>query len=501
MYFCFHDVDQEEAIARLRNIYDEFQKGFNAPPKVFARAPGRVNLIGEHIDYEGYGVLPMAIVLDTVVAIRQNPDRQVITLRNTNSDAYGELTFPICPDQTVDPDKHSWGNYVIGAYKGVFENLRKNHPELEPKPVGLDIIVDGCVPTGSGLSSSAAIVCSSALAILSVLGVPRLKKGEVAEFTALAERYVGVISGGMDQAISVMGKKGVAQLIEFNPVRAAPVTIPSEAVFVIGNSMTVSNKAESATGRYNLRVVECRLASAMMAKAMGAPKEDIISQYTTLKSIEPLIEQWYSSKSIENNISDPNWCVAAVLDFLPEGSCTRKTIEDTLGHAIAELFDEEDVATTKVLSTFDTFKVYSRALHVYKEKQRVYDFAQICADTRYNPDKTMKLLGSLMDMSHESCAQLYECSSPELDQLVKIAKEHGALGSRLTGAGWGGCTVSLVRRDNVDEFIENVKLHYYDPLIKKGVLDEESMDVTLFSSMPATGAGVILPNWCADVMP
>lgn len=469
-----------------------FEKDFGSPPTVLARSPGRVNLIGEHIDYEGYGVLPMAIVLDTIVLIRQNHETQEITLRNMDSEVYGEQRYPICPDQEVDTNKHTWGSYVIGAYKGVFEHLRKHHPESEPEPVGLDILVDGRVPTGSGLSSSAAIVCSSALAILRVLGVPRLRKGEVAEFTALAERYVGVISGGMDQAISIMGKKGVAQLIEFNPVRASPVNIPSDAVFVIGNSMTVSNKAESATGRYNLRVVECRLATAMMAKYMGASKEDIISQYTTLKSLEPLIDTWYSNKPNGTDVSDSNWCVAAVLDILPEGSCTTKMIEDTLGYKISELFDEEDSATKKVLSTFDTFKLYSRAMHVYKEKQRVYDFAQICADTRYNSDKTMKLLGSLMNMSHESCAHLYECSSPELDELVQIARDHGALGSRLTGAGWGGCTVSLVKKDMVNEFIKNVKKEYYDPLIEKGIMNEDAMNVTLFSSMPATGGGILL---------
>jgi len=489
-------VDEKRQIKRLQMVLEAFRDGFGGEtPKTFATAPGRVNLIGEHIDYEGYGVLPMAIVLDTVVAIRKNPESSVITLKNTNSSVYGALTFPTSPDQEIDTNKHSWGNYVIAAYKGVFNHLRKHHPESEPEPVGLDIMVDGRVPTESGLSSSAAIVCSSALAIMDALGVPRLPKTEVAEFTALAERYVGVISGGMDQAISIMAKEGVAQLIEFNPVRGAPVNIPSDAVFVIGNSMTVSNKAESATGRYNLRVVECRLATAVMAKAMGASKEDILSQYKTLKSIEPLIESWYSSKSIENNISDPNWCVAAVFDFLPEGSCTRKMIEDTLGYGITELFDKEDNATNKVLSTFDTFKLHPRALHVYKEKQRVYDFAQICADSRCNSDTTIKLLGSLMDMSHDSCAKLYECSSPELDQLVAIAKENGALGSRLTGAGWGGCTVSLVRKDMVEEFMKKIKLQYYDALIEKGIVNEDSMDVTLFSSKPGSGAGVYLSAW------
>lgn len=116
-----------------------------------------------------------------------------ICLRNTNP-KYTELHFPVDPEQEVDTGKHNWGNYVIGAYKGVFDHLKKSHPERIPVPVGLQIMVDGRVPTGSGLSSSAAIVCSSALAILEVYGIT-LKKGEVSEFTAKAEQYVGVISG------------------------------------------------------------------------------------------------------------------------------------------------------------------------------------------------------------------------------------------------------------------------------------------------------------------
>mmetsp|Transcript_1151 Transcript_1151/g.2356 ORF Transcript_1151/g.2356 Transcript_1151/m.2356 type:complete len:502 (-) Transcript_1151:917-2422(-) len=473
---------------RLSDMYAMFEKDFGAVPSVCARSPGRVNLIGEHIDYEGYGVLPMAIALDTVVAIRKNSSRDVITLRNTQSDTYGELTFPMDPDQHVDTGKHTWGNYVIGAYKGVFEYLKKHHPDKVPEPVGLDVLVDGRVPTGSGLSSSAAIVCSSAIAMLEVLGVPRLRKGEVAEFTALAERYVGVISGGMDQAISIMGKEGVAQLIEFNPVRASPVIIPDDSVFVIANSLTVSNKAESATGRYNLRVVECRLASAVLAKSLGVEKRKAI-EYKTLEQVESLVDEWCLKKTEPLDQSMPNWCVAAVCDFLHEAPYSTREIEDILGCKVTELFDDE--ASKHVLDTFDSFKLHHRALHVYSEKQRVFDFAQICADTRYDADKARQLLGSLMDMSHTSCSTSYECSSPELDALVKVAKDNGALGSRLTGAGWGGCTVSLVKKDMVDTFLKQVKEQYYGPLLKSGRIDEASMDVTLFASPPASGGGIL----------
>eukprot|EP00890_Picochlorum_soloecismus_P003577 jgi/Picsp_1/421/NSC_00419-R1_galactose kinase len=477
---------EASAKQRVEKIREVFMKEYGNFPQVIARSPGRVNLIGEHIDYEGYGVLPMAIALDTIVAVRRG-ESDVITLQNIDS-KYEVLSFPVDPEQKVDTGKHCWGNYVIGAYKGVFEHLKTFHPDKAPSPVGIDILVDGRVPTGSGLSSSAAIVCSSALAILALYGI-RLKKGEVAEFTATAERYVGVISGGMDQAISIMGKTGVAQLVEFNPVRASPVVIPSDATFVIANSMTVSNKAESATGRYNLRVVECHLGSAVLARYLGVSKKEAIN-YKTLQDVEPLADAVYSKKQEMLGLECPNCAVAATKDLLHESPYSTHEIEEILGCNIVDLFPNDE-SSKHVLDAFDNFKLKQRALHVFSEKQRVLDFAQICADTRYDGSKAMQLLGSLMDMSHESCSQFYECSSPELDNLVKISKQNGAIGSRLTGAGWGGCTVSLVKTSEVDAFLKSVKKEYFDPLIEEERLTEGDMPVTLFASPPASGGGIL----------
>jgi len=369
--------------------------------------------------------------------------------------------------------------------------LKKCHPDKVPAVVGLQLMVDGQVPTGSGLSSSAAIVCSAALAMLGCYGI-RLKKGEVAEFTAMAERYVGVNSGGMDQAISIMGKTGVAQLVEFNPVRAAPVAIPSKATFVIANSMTVSNKAESATGRYNLRVVECKLASAVLACLLGESKSKAMT-YKTLQEVEQLIDDIYSNKEITLPPESPNYAVAATKDLLHETPYSTLEIEKLLECKILDMF-ADDVSAKQVLEVFDSFKLQQRALHVYSEKQRVLDFAQICADSRYSTEKAMQLLGSLMDMSHASCSDLYECSSEELDRMVRLAKSHGALGSRLTGAGWGGCTVSLLRTSDVPSFINAMKKDYFDPLIKEGRLSEDELPLTLFASGPGSGGGELQIN-------
>ncbi|KXZ46261.1 hypothetical protein GPECTOR_45g131 [Gonium pectorale] len=210
-------LDSPDVAERYSKIKTAFELAYGGPPDFYARAPGRVNLIGEHIDYEGYGVLPMAIRQDTVVAIRRapadSPAAGKLVVGNVEADKYPTLEFGADPAQTVDVANHSWANYFVSAYKGVFELLAKTQPDSVPEPVGLQVVVHGQVPTGSGLSSSAAIVCSSMLATLAALGV---EAGGLEK--AAAERYVGVTSGGMDQAISMMGQQGVAMHVEFNPV-------------------------------------------------------------------------------------------------------------------------------------------------------------------------------------------------------------------------------------------------------------------------------------------
>jgi len=343
-------------------------------------------------------------------------------------------------------------------------------------------MVHGTVPTGSGLSSSAAIVCASALAVMGVHGL-RLTKGEVAEFTARAERYAGVISGGMDQAISIMGRQGIAQHVEFNPVRATDVSLPPDATFVIANSLTVSNKAESATGRYNLRVVECQLAAAVLAVLLGRSQEEA-AMVKTLKEVESLAESKYSCAGAVNA------GVAAAHALLHEAPYDTMEIQGILGRPVTSLF-EEDVAAGRVLAEFSSFKLLQRASHVFAEKQRVLDFASVCKDESRSANDKVTALAQLMDASQVSCRDLYECSSPELDTLVAASKTAGAVGSRLTGAGWGGCTVSLLWKSDVDKFIATVKDSYYKTLLEQGRLREEDLGDTVFASAPSSGGGVL----------
>lgn len=466
------------ATHRLQKLAAAFRKAYGSDPELYARAPGRVNLIGEHIDYEGYGVLPMALRLDTVVAIRRGGDKLMIA--NLDAEKFPPVEYGTDPSQAVDVAHHVWGNYFLAAYKGVYDHLNKKGLE-PPAPVGLQVMVHGVVPLAGGLSSSSAITCSSALAVLAVHGIT-LTKGEVADFTCRAERYVGVTSGGMDQAISVMGAPGVAKLVEFNPVRAEDVHLPAGATFVIANSMTVSKKQETADKRYNLRVVECRLAAALMARKLGASVE-AAARVKTLREVEPMIAERFGP-GLEGKLK-------AVEELLGHDTYLQDRVEVELGTPLDKVY-EGQASPLRVLSVVrdEGFKLGDRAAHVYSEADRVYSFRAAAEDPSLGDD-ALRRLGQLMDASHASCAQLYQCSCPELDALVKVAKGAGAIGSRLTGAGWGGCTVSLVHEKDVLPFMAALRDQYFTPLVAKGAITEAQLPGILFSSPPSSGAAIL----------
>ncbi|KAK9816763.1 hypothetical protein WJX72_004871 [[Myrmecia] bisecta] len=469
---------------RYARIIEAFERRFGAKPELFARSPGRVNLIGEHIDYEGYGVLPMAIRQDTVVAIRKGGNDLVIG--NLNKHKYPDVTLSVDPSKPVDVANHSWANYFHAAYKGVFDYLRSKGLAA-PQPVGLQVLVEGQVPTGSGLSSSSALTCTCALALLGVFGITA-QQADVAEFTCTCERHVGTESGGMDQAISIMGMPGLAKMVEFNPVRASDVSLPEGATFVISNSLTVSNKAETAPLRYNMRVVECRLAAICLAISLGHPKEQAV-QIKTLREVEPIIEAKFAGP--KGSVS--NSSAAAVEQYLHEGPYPQEEIESLLGTPLATLFSDNASAKRVIplAAGAGGFKLRNRARHVYAEAARVLQFRDVCNSSQIGAEDKLGKLGALMDESQASCRDLYECSCEELDTLVGVSKAAGALGSRLTGAGWGGCTVSLVREAAAAEFINQVKSEYFSGCIKDGKVSEELLAECIFASRPASGGAII----------
>ncbi|KAK6913662.1 GHMP kinase N-terminal domain [Dillenia turbinata] len=471
----------EEAQLRFDHVKSKFLEFFSHEPEVFARSPGRVNLIGEHIDYEGYSVLPMAIRQDTIIAIRKHDSSESpkeLRIGNVN-DKYTMCTYPADPTQEVDVKNHKWGHYFICAYKGFYEFVNSKGVDVG-EPVGLDVIVDGTVPTGSGLSSSAAFVCSATIAIMAVFGLNFPKK-ELAQLTCECERHIGTQSGGMDQAISVMAKTGFAELIDFNPIRATDVQLPAGGSFVIAHSLAESQKAVTAATNYNNRVVECRLAAILLGIKLGMKPQEAISKVKTLSDVEGLCVSFANGHSS----SDP---VVAVKELLHEEPYTAEEIEKIMEESLPSVL-ENNPTSLAVLKAAKHFKLYQRAAHVYSEAKRVYAFKDTVSSDLSDEDM-LKALGDLMNDSHYSCSHLYECSCPELEELVKICRDNGALGARLTGAGWGGCAVALVKENIVPQFILNLKDQYYQSRIERGVIKATELGLYVFASKPSSGAAI-----------
>lgn len=217
-----------------------FERRFGAAPWGVIRAPGRVNLIGEHTDYHGLPVFPMAIQREIRIAFRPRPDR---TVRLESLSGFEprqfELLSPIPRYSAGD-----WGNYA----KAAAQELLAHYPDLR----GADMLVEGDIPLAAGLSSSSALVVACALVLLESNGIA-WDRAKLAAWMADGERYVGTQGGGMDQTVCLCAQAGCALKIDFTPFAATPVPMPPDWVFVIANSLVEAAKAAGAREQYNSR--------------------------------------------------------------------------------------------------------------------------------------------------------------------------------------------------------------------------------------------------------
>uniref|UniRef100_A0A0N5AA68 Galactokinase n=1 Tax=Syphacia muris TaxID=451379 RepID=A0A0N5AA68_9BILA len=400
----------------MENLYPIFAKHFSKNPQFIVRCPGRVNLIGEHIDYSGYGVFPMAVSVSTYVLVSWN-DSDKIHFINTDP-AFPDSVHNVNDEWIGKPIK--WYHYFLCGWKGILE-------ELNLKPKGFNVLVSGQIPVSSGLSSSSSLVCAAALATLYLYTGKTfdiISKTNLADLCAKIERYIGTEGGGMDQAIEILAKANCAMRIDFNPLRFEEVSLPDSALFAVVHSGSTMNK--STTSNYNQRVIECRIATKLIAKLNG---------YTNWKTINTLKQ---AADSLQMDVSQ-------MTDVVEK--CLKQPVysrNDVL--RILEISDEELRQSILSANTLEAaeFKLKQRALHVYNEADRVIQFGKYCKDGN------IEEMGRLMNESHKSCRDLYECSCEELDKTVQKCLDNGAIGARLTGAGWGGCVVALFKQQNSD---------------------------------------------------
>lgn len=351
-----------------------------------------------------------------------------------------------------------WYNYFLCGVRGALEEIAATGGG---KPKGLMVAVSGNIPPASGLSSSSALVSAACLATMHANG-QELQKQLLATISASSERYIGTQGGGMDQAIAFLARQGCAQFIEWNPLRASPITLPPQALFLIANSLTEANKA--ATSDFNQRVVECRLGCRLLAKISGRADWRDIQQFAHLQEI-----LGYSLDEMET---------------LAQECLTRDiyTRADLLAEFQVDADDFEESLLTPNTRSSQLFRVRQRALHVFQEANRVTKFRQAAQ----NGD--IEQLGELMKASHESLRHLYECSHQNLNDLVGTVGRVGASG-RLTGAGWGGCIVALCDSiDQCDSAIQELRKYF----AQRPEAEGRNFDDLVFITNPQRGAEVFL---------
>ncbi|KAM0746484.1 galactokinase [Meredithblackwellia eburnea MCA 4105] len=531
---------------RWDELATKFKDHFKVQPQKVARAPGRVNVIGEHIDYCGFSVLPAAIERDVLIAFTTvpssdtvrppSPGRTMIHLRNLDP-TYTPVELQVNllgdgSDLTIDSNHH-WSNYFIAGATGMLGYLYF-HPAFSTfptPPAHVYIMVSGTVPLGSGLSSSSALTVASAVTFLELLdrrdGGDRVGRRATTEVAIESERLVGVNSGGMDQSASVFSQPNHLIHIEFLPqLSAQPIPFPSTQPplsFVIANTLVTSNKAETSKFNYNLRVVETRLGARLLATHLNVPLPDLGEPQISFKA---LLDQYFHSPppapgphpedgntpthlpiSLPTVPALPTSPLAPVGDRmihqirimlavaatalggpgLEEGE-TWEAVAEKLGEEKEELEDEV-VGKSEIEPVNGRLKIWRRARHVLTEALRVYQFKALLESAPSDDAELLASLGKLMNESQASCRDDFECSCPEIDEVVDLALKNGALGSRLTGAGWGGSTVSLVPEPQVPQFIKAIREGYYAKRFPN--LTEEELDDVCFATKPEAGACVV----------
>lgn len=368
----------------IENLKNDFTEIFNENPTNIYFSPGRVNLIGEHTDYNGGNVFPCALSIGTYGLTTKRDDKKVRLYSNNFKDI-GVIEFDL--DQLKFEKEHDWANYP----KGVIKTFKDHGFDISN---GFNVLIYGNIPNGSGLSSSASLELLTSIILkdtfnLEVDMVSMVKMSQEAE-----NKFIGVNCGIMDQFAIGMGTKDCAILLDCNTLEYRYSKINMDGYkLVIGNT---NKKRGLVDSKYNERRAECEEALR------------ILKEYKNISSLGELTEEDF--ESLKDKIENP-------------------IIRKRAKHAVLE-----NIRTLKAVETLE--------------------------------NNDIKTFGELMNQSHISLRDDYEVTGIELDTLVEAAwdQKDKVIGSRMTGAGFGGCTISIVKEDAIDEFI-NYSTEKYEKII------------------------------------
>ena len=305
----------------------------------------------------------------------------------------------------------------------------------------------------------------------------------------------------MDQAASVLAVRDAALYVSFKPrLDSSPISFPytdPELAFVIAQSFVAADKHVTAPVCYNLRVVECTLAAAVLAKIFGLNRPLPVDSSPLKASLRGFQDAYFEQMDeIPDNTKSTVQVFERQLEKLIQ--LTDSYLVQEEGYSRADICTFLGISEAKLDADYMTkfpvraerFKLRQRALHVFKEASRVIKFRNLLASPPETDDNEILFtrLASLMTESQESLAQLYECSCRELDELCSLALARGASGSRLTGAGWGGCTVHLVPSNNVAAVKKALEDEYYK--VRFPDMTEEQLAEAVVVSKPGSGSAV-----------
>ncbi|PID68571.1 MAG: galactokinase [Flavobacteriales bacterium] len=361
-------------------------------------SPGRINIIGEHTDYNNGFVMPTAIDKKIRFKFRKNNSQTTCNVRSSNFNS--GFTFKL---DMVQKSKNQWENYILGVIHEI--------QQLSDKLQGFDCTFESNIPVGSGVSSSAALECGVAYGLNELFQLG-LSKQTIVELSQRAEHnYIGTKCGIMDQFASVMSKKGHVILLDCQSLDYEYVPLKIEPYKILLLNTNVSHNL--ASGEYNIRRNQCE------------------------KGVS-IIKQKY-----------------------PEVNSLRDVSMDMLNEF-----------KTKIPEV-----VYRRCVYVIEEKNRVLSSVEALKANDLN------LLGKNMYQTHKGLSEMYEVSCPELDFLVNFSKNYDTvIGARMMGGGFGGCTINIIHKDAIDNFIAEAKSAYFEAF---------NIKLTAFEANPSEGTSIV----------
>ncbi|MDG5471175.1 galactokinase [Jeotgalibacillus sp. ET6] len=386
----------------LESLRNSFNNYFHTNPEQCFFAPGRINLIGEHTDYNGGNVFPLAITNGTYALARKRNDRKIRMISlNFEEEGIVELSLD---DLEYDETK-GWANYPSGVTKLLLENGME-------MTTGFEVLFYGNIPNGAGLSSSASIELATGVMLQELFQFEIDRIDLIKLCQKVENEYIGVNSGIMDQFAIGMGKKGHAIWLNCDTLdyEYAPLQLQNEQIVIINTN----KRRELASSKYNERRAECEQA---------------------LKEMQPYVQA------------------------------------DALGDISSAEFE-------KFKQYLSTETLVQRARHVIYENERTEKAL------KQLKSGDLKAVGQLMNESHRSLRNDYEVTGKELDTIVEFAwKQDGVIGARMTGAGFGGCAIAIVKNTHMKDFISRLNDHYKE---------ECGLDASFYTADVGEGAHEIL---------